>query len=137
MIVSLNSTENLNKNDAMELAQELDICEPYAYVEMLAAAMLRSQAAEIYRLNLALLSASEGTKDREHAEAYFAQAEKLLTGGECTLIAERDQLKAKNQKLVDASTIALGELDWYIENYAGRSTIKAANALRDALKEST
>ena len=36
----------------------------------------RELMAEVERLNLALLAASDGTKDRAHAEAYFRQAKR-------------------------------------------------------------
>jgi hypothetical protein len=41
---------------------------------------------------LTLETAEEARKDREHAEAYYRQAERLLTANEATLRAERDQL---------------------------------------------
>lgn len=42
--------------------------------------------------SLTLETADEARADRAHAEAYFRQAEKLLTANEQTLRAERDQL---------------------------------------------
>lgn len=90
------------KDEAERLAQELEApIEGYiapTLLEEKAAALLRSQAAEIERLKLQLLSASEGTKDREHAEKYLKQAEKLLTANEQTLHAEIGRLTAERDK---------------------------------------
>jgi alkanesulfonate monooxygenase SsuD/methylene tetrahydromethanopterin reductase-like flavin-dependent oxidoreductase (luciferase family) len=62
-------------------------------------AAIESLQAENERLKLALLGVSEATKDREHAEKYFRQAEAMLTGNERTLMAERDALQARINEL--------------------------------------
>jgi hypothetical protein len=79
--------------EAIELADMIDRSEETTGFERRMASVLRSQAAEIERLNMQLLSASGGTKDREHAEEYFRQAEKLLTANEQTLHAEIERLR--------------------------------------------
>lgn len=50
---------------------------------------------------LQLEIAEEARKDRAHAEAYYRQAEQLLTANEQTLRAERDQLVGALQRLSD------------------------------------
>ena len=45
---------------------------------------------------------------------------------------ERDALRDRVTELEAAAKLALTEIDWMIENYAGRSMIRAAEALRKA-----
>ena len=78
--------------EALEIADAIERNQSRIYD---GAKLLRSQAAEIERLNLALLAASEGTKDREYAEKYFRQAEQMLTIDEAALRAEVERLQSE------------------------------------------
>jgi len=91
------------KNEALELAEWLESHKSIYAGSYKSAAMLRSQAAEI-----------------EQWSVDFAE-----------ILRERDQLKAKNQKLVDALRELMG---WQVKNVKVWSNIAYDNASR-ALKE--
>ena len=57
--------------------------------------------AEVERLKLQAVLLEDAKKDREYAEAYFKQAERMLTSNEQTLLAELAAEQAKVRELVE------------------------------------
>jgi len=119
------------KNEALELANYLEICDANEGVEMQAAAMLRAQAADIERL----------TNDRDHLAAnneMRAQVILALSSDNTDFANERDQLKAVIEQLNQSNTSRLMQIlvDDKVVLQERVGQLKAKNQkLEDALRE--
>jgi len=100
------------KNEALELAQELENSYAVSDERDQVAAMLRSQAAAIEKLKARVESALCCSENANKVSAEY--------------LRERDQLKAKNQKLVEA-----------LKSVVNVGGLAAVSVAEQALKENT